>query len=47
MLEVDGVSIIGMSLNEAINLIRGPEGSSVTLKIERLGDYSTFLPINE
>ena len=42
ILEVDGVSIIGMSLNEAINLIRGPEGSSVTLKIERLGEIEPF-----
>ena len=36
ILKVDGVSIIGMTLTEAINLIRGPEGTSVLLTIERL-----------
>jgi len=39
VLKVDGESIVGMSLNEAIALIRGPEGSSVTLTIERLGEF--------
>jgi carboxyl-terminal processing protease len=39
IIKVDGESIIGMSLNEAINLIRGPEGSSVLLTIERLGEF--------
>jgi carboxyl-terminal processing protease len=35
VLEVDGVSIVGMSLYEAISLIRGPSGTNVTLLIER------------
>ncbi|HDQ73383.1 MAG TPA: S41 family peptidase [Chloroflexi bacterium] len=35
VLEVDGVSIVGMSLYEAIGLIRGPAGSDVTLSIAR------------
>jgi len=39
IIKVDGKSIVGMSLNEAITLIRGPEGSSVTLTIERLGEF--------
>ena len=39
IIKVDGESIVGMSLNEAITLIRGPEGSSVTLTIERLGEF--------
>ena len=39
IIKVDGVSIIGMTLTEAINLIRGPEGTSVLLTIERLGDF--------
>jgi carboxyl-terminal processing protease len=42
IIKVDGESIIGMSLNEAITLIRGPEGSSVTLTIERIGEIETF-----
>lgn len=42
IIKVDGESIIGMSLNEAINLIRGPEGSSVLLTIERLGEFDTL-----
>ena len=39
ILKVDGVSIIGMTLTEAINLIRGPEGTSVLLTIERLNEF--------
>ena len=39
IIKVDGESIIGMSLNEAIILIRGPEGTSVLLTIERLGEF--------
>ena len=35
VLEVDGVSIVGVTLYEAIGLIRGPEGTEVTLLIER------------
>lgn len=35
VLEVDGVSIIGSTLYEAIGLIRGPDGSKVTLLIKR------------
>jgi carboxyl-terminal processing protease len=37
VLEVDGVSIVGLSLYEAIGLIRGPADSEVTLLIEREG----------
>tara|TARA_E500000081_G_C6125220_1_gene350366 strand:- start:1080 stop:2285 length:1206 start_codon:yes stop_codon:yes gene_type:complete len=39
IIKVDGESIIGLSLNEAITLIRGPEGSSVLLTIERIGEF--------
>jgi carboxyl-terminal processing protease len=35
VLEVDGVSVVGTTLYEAIGLIRGPAGSEVTLLIER------------
>lgn len=35
VLEVDGVSIVGLSLYESIGLIRGPAGSEVTLLITR------------
>ena len=39
IIKVDGESILGLSLNEAINLIRGPEGSSVLLTIDRIGEF--------
>ena len=35
VLEVDGTSLQGMSLYEAISLIRGPAGTSVHLRVER------------
>ncbi len=35
VLEVDGVSIVGSTIYEAIGLIRGPAGTEVTLLIER------------
>jgi len=38
VLEVDGVSIVGVSLYEAIGLIRGPANTDVTLLIEREGE---------
>ena len=39
--EVDGTSTYGLSLTEAVNLIRGPEGTEVELTIVRegAGDY--------
>jgi len=39
---VDGVSITGKSLYEAIGLIRGPEGTKVKLTIERPGSPDRF-----
>lgn len=42
VLEVDDVSIVGMGLYEAIGLIRGPEGSEVTLKIARPDETEPF-----
>lgn len=35
IVEIDGESVIDMTLNEAVSLIRGPEGSDVELLIER------------
>ena len=35
VLEVDGVSIVGSTLYEAIGLIRGPAGTEITLLVER------------
>ncbi len=35
---VDGQSIVGMSLVEAVNLIRGPRGSEVRLLVRHLGE---------
>ncbi|MDX9954008.1 MAG: S41 family peptidase [Anaerolineae bacterium] len=43
VLSVDGVSILGMGLYEAIGLIRGPEGSEVTLEIGRPGEQEPFV----
>jgi len=40
IIKVDGESIAGMSLTAAIKLIRGPEGSTVSLTIERLGEIN-------
>lgn len=42
--EVGGVSTYGLSLTEAVGLIKGPENSQVTLTIVRKGetDYLTF-----
>jgi carboxyl-terminal processing protease len=42
VLEVDGQSIVGYSIYEAIALIRGPAGTQVTLLIERPGQEKTF-----
>jgi carboxyl-terminal processing protease len=39
---VDGVSIVGMSLHEAISLVRGPAASQVTLLVEREGVAELF-----
>jgi carboxyl-terminal processing protease len=38
VVKVDGVSIEGMSMDEAVRLVRGPEGTSVQLTIERPGE---------
>jgi carboxyl-terminal processing protease len=35
ILEVDGESILGISVREAVNIIRGPAGSEVILNIQR------------
>jgi len=42
VLEVDGVEIRGMNLIEAINLIRGPKGTTVRLTIRRQGVPEPF-----
>lgn len=37
ILEVDGTSLVGMSLEDAVSLIKGPKGTTVELKIRRDG----------
>jgi carboxyl-terminal processing protease len=39
---VDGESIVGYGLYEALNLIRGPRGTEVELEIARPGEADTF-----
>jgi carboxyl-terminal processing protease len=39
---IDGVSIQGFALNDAIDKMRGPEGSKVTLTVIRSGDKKPF-----
>ena len=39
---IDGTSIQGMPLNDAIDKMRGPEGSKVTLTVIRTGDKKPF-----
>lgn len=42
--EVNGESVYGLTLNEAVSLIRGPEGSKVTLTLSRQGE-SDYLKV--
>jgi len=42
VVQVDGVSIVGKTLYEAIGLIRGPAGSDVVLLVEREGKPEPF-----
>lgn len=42
ILKVDGKDISGLSQDEAVNLIRGPVGTEVTLEILRLGENEPF-----
>ena len=43
VLSVNGTSLEGMSLLEAVALIRGPEGTTVDLEIRHLGDLSPVI----
>lgn len=42
ILEANGTPLIGSTTEKAVNLIRGPEGTEVTLKIERPSEKRTF-----
>jgi len=43
VLEVDGAALHGMALGDVIGRIRGPIGTTVTLRIERAGNLESFL----
>lgn len=47
IIEVDGESILGLSLLEAVNKIRGPKGSKVTLLIQHIGDLDPVVIVVE
>lgn len=40
--EVDGESLDGVNSDEAVGMIKGPDGSEVTLEVERAGDLLSF-----
>ena len=42
VIAVDGMSIIGLSIDETIQLVRGPRGTEVTLTIVRSGEEDPF-----
>jgi carboxyl-terminal processing protease len=42
ILEANGVSLVGVSTDKAVSVIRGEEGTDVTLKIERPSENRTF-----
>jgi carboxyl-terminal processing protease len=42
ILEVNGTPMVGSTTDKAVSLIRGPEGTEVTLKIERTSEKRTF-----
>lgn len=42
IMKIDGKSTEGLSLNQAIEKIRGPKGTKVSLEIMRPGDKNTF-----
>lgn len=42
LLEVNGESLVGVSTDKAVTKIRGEAGTSVTLKIERPSQHTTF-----
>jgi carboxyl-terminal processing protease len=44
IVEIDGQSTAGMELNDAVNLIRGPVGSEVMLKVRR-GEQTLEFPL--
>ncbi len=43
IMEIDGVSIVGTSLNEAVVKIRGPKGSTLRLTVQRVGAEQSFV----
>jgi carboxyl-terminal processing protease len=42
ILKLDGIAIKGMSLNEAVDKMRGPKGSEIVISIGRPGESQPF-----
>lgn len=47
ILEVDGKNVVGVTTTEAVKLIKGPKGTTVSLKVDRSGRKLTFSIVRE
>jgi carboxyl-terminal processing protease len=43
IMEIDGISVVGMTLNDAVAKIRGPKGSKLVLTVQRAGVETPFV----
>ncbi len=47
VVKVDGTLVVGLSLDDAVRLMRGPVGSQVTLTVQREGELREFSAVRE